>query len=49
MEIDFTKRISKLSDNKLVILIPKDRMDDFKHKDLVKVVWLKRGKKDGKS
>jgi hypothetical protein len=44
-EISFTKRISKLKKDKLIIIIPKDRLDDFGHKDLVKVVFLKRGKK----
>ena len=48
MEIDFTKRVSKLSDKKLVILIPKDRMDDFEHKDLVKVILVKKVKKGKK-
>ena len=44
-EIPFTKRVSKLKKDKLIIIIPKDRLDDFAHKDLVKVVLLKKGKK----
>ena len=41
-EITFTKRISKLKDDKLIIIIPKDRLDDFSHKDLVKIVLVKK-------
>jgi len=41
-EITFTKRVSKLRKDKLIIIIPKDRLDDFGHKDLVKVVFLKK-------
>lgn len=45
-EVSFTKRISKLKKDKLIVIIPKDRLDDFGHKDLVKVILLKkRGKK----
>ena len=44
-EISFTKRISKLRKDKLVILIPKDRLDDFGHKDLIKVIFLKKSQK----
>ena len=44
-EITFTKRISKLKKDKLIIIIPKDRLDDFSHKDLVKVVLVKKAKK----
>jgi len=44
-EVSFTKRVSKLSKDKLVVLIPKDRLDDFGHKDLVKVTFLKRATK----
>lgn len=40
-EISFTKRVSKMGPH-LVIKIPKDRHDDFEHKDLVKVVLLKK-------
>ena len=40
-EITFTKRISKLKKDKLIVIIPKDRLDDFSHKDLVKVILLK--------
>ena len=43
-EISFTKRISKLKKDKLIIIIPKDRLDDFEHKDLVKVVLVKKKK-----
>lgn len=45
MEISFTKRISKLNKEKLIVIIPKDRLDDFGHKDLVKVILLKKAKK----
>ncbi|MCK4589766.1 MAG: hypothetical protein KAT77_04935 [Nanoarchaeota archaeon] len=45
MEISFTKRISKLKKDKLIVIIPKDRLDDFSHKDLVKVVLIKKKKK----
>ena len=45
-EISFTKRISKLKKDKLIIIIPKDRLDDFEHKDLVKVTLIKKGKKE---
>jgi hypothetical protein len=41
-EINFTKRVSKLKKDKLIIIIPKDRLDDFSHKDLVKVTFLKK-------
>ena len=45
-EISFIKRISKLKKDKLIVIIPKDRLDDFGHKDLVKVILLKkRGKR----
>jgi len=44
-EVSFTKRVSKLSKDKLIVIIPKDRLDDFSHKDLVKVVLLKKGGK----
>jgi len=40
-EISFTKRVSKMGKN-LVIKIPKDRHDDFDHKDLVKVSLVKK-------
>ena len=40
-EISFTKRVSKMGKN-LVIKIPKDRHDDFDHKDHVKVSLVKK-------
>ena len=40
-EISFTKRVSKMGKN-LVIKVPKDRHDDFDHKDLVKVSLVKK-------
>jgi|ETN01SMinimDraft_4_1059930.scaffolds.fasta_scaffold57995_2 hypothetical protein len=43
-EISFTKRISKMGKN-FVIKIPLDRHDDFEHKDLVKVILLKKDHK----
>jgi len=44
-EVSFTKRISKLKKDKLIIIIPKDRLDDFSHKDLIKVMLVKKWKK----
>lgn len=40
-EISFVKRVSKMGKN-LVIKVPKDRHDDFDHKDLVKVILVKK-------
>ena len=40
-EISFTKRVSKMGKS-LVIKVPKDRHDDFDHKDLVKVYLVKK-------
>lgn len=40
-EISFTKRISKMGKNR-VIKVPKDRHDDFEHRDLVKVTLMKK-------
>ena len=40
-EISFTKRISKLKKDKLIVIVPKDRLDDFEHKDLIKATLLK--------
>ena len=41
-EISFTKRVSKLKKDKLIVIIPKDRLDDFGHKGLVKVILIKK-------
>ena len=40
-DISFTKRISKMGKNR-IIKVPKDRHDDFEHKDLVKVTLMKK-------